>query len=174
MDFQFVGREIQQMKQPLFCKSRSAGTGYVASMFREERSASQSSLISLSAAETSRSNEASLGKSVATRVRRLISLLSRSQACVGANMSVANPFGHHEEIRSFRRLTCTVSTNLLRTSGRFFSGFFEKNFCWRGRWFPEKCGSLRAAAGEKANTASDPLRGTVSDGSRESCGRGGR
>jgi len=48
-------------------------------MFRYDRPVSQSSLISLRPAETGLSSDASLGKSVATRVRRLISLLSRSR-----------------------------------------------------------------------------------------------
>jgi hypothetical protein len=46
--------------------------------------------------------------------------------------------------------------------------------CRRGRWIREISGSLRAAAGERANTASGPLRGTVSDGATEGWRRGGR
>ena len=56
----------------------------------------------------------------------------------------------------------------------FFRVFLKKNFFRRGRAFRAKSGSLRAAAGERANAASGPLRGTVSDGSTEGWRRGGR
>ena len=51
-------------------------------MFMEALSVSHSSLISLRTAEASLRSDASLGNSVATRVRRFISLLMRSSPCV--------------------------------------------------------------------------------------------
>ena len=68
----------REIKHPFFCKCLYELAGHLAFMFREDRSVSQASLISLRTAETSLSTAASFGNRVATRVRRLISLLSRS------------------------------------------------------------------------------------------------
>ena len=76
-----------RINQPLFCKCQDDGAGQQASMFRKDGSVSQSSLISLRTAETSLSSEALLGNSVATRVCRLISLLSRSSPFMGAGQA---------------------------------------------------------------------------------------
>ena len=57
------------IKQHLFCRSRFSESGHLASTVRYARSIFQSSLISDRTAEARRLSEASLGKSVATRVR---------------------------------------------------------------------------------------------------------
>lgn len=66
-----------EIKQPIFDKCRDELAGHLAVMVTEASWVSQSSLISPRPAARSLNVEASLGSSVATQLRRLISLLSR-------------------------------------------------------------------------------------------------